>query len=275
MDADNKSKFNDIGFLSDESSTNHVALKVITSEYFKVCNNLNVLAHATLNKAVVHPDDRKEVYFTLYFQRMLSHYQAAIIMAERGMVHQIEIMLRCMLETLFDLVAFHENEDLFDALILGDGYQRLELLERIREQQKTTATYTHDEREDLDNIIASAEDVDRDDFKIYMKADMAGMLNDYRTTYSLLSETVHSTVHSIETDLIFHENSDEIIGINSFAQKMGDMSLLLMTSANYMTIGIKMLLTIFPNPENEAALNQLKDNVQNEWKKVVVAVQHR
>ncbi|NQY25853.1 MAG: hypothetical protein HRT92_01590 [Piscirickettsiaceae bacterium] len=75
MNANNKSKFNDVGFLSDESSTNHVALEVINSDYFKICKNLNMLARTTLDKAIVHPDDRKEVYITLYFQKMLSHHQ--------------------------------------------------------------------------------------------------------------------------------------------------------------------------------------------------------
>lgn len=267
--------FNDIGFLSDESSTNNIALEVTTSDYFTICNDLNVLAHSALNKAVVHTDNRKEVYVMLYFQRMLSHYQAMIIMAERGMVHQVEIMLRCTLETLFDLVAFHKNDDLFDALIFGDDDQRLTLLKQIREQQKTTATYTQDEIEDLDKLIANAEDLNREDFKVYMKADMAGMLNDYRTTYPLLSQSVHTSIHSIETDLIFDDYGDEIIGINAIVQKIGDMSLLLMTSANYICIGIEMLLIAFPNVENKDELTQLKDNVQKAWEKVIVAVQHR
>jgi hypothetical protein len=273
--ARNKFKFNDVGFLSDESSTNHIALEVINSQYFTICNDLNVLAHSALNKAVVHPDNRKEVYIMLYFQRMLSHYQAMILMAERGMVHQVEIMLRCMLETLFDLVAFHKNDDLFDALIFGDDDQRLQLLVQIREQQKTTATYTQDEIEDLDKLIANAEDLNREDFKVYMKADMAGMLNDYRTTYPLLGQAVHSSIHSIETDLIFDDYGDEIIGINAIVQKIGDMSLLLMTSANYISIGIEMLLIAFPNKESDDELTHLKDNVQKAWEKVIVAVQHR
>jgi len=271
----NKLKFNDVGFLSDESSTNHIALEVITSQYFTICNDLNVLAHSALNQAVVHPDNRKEVYVMLYFQRMLSHYQAMLIMAERGMVHQVEIMLRCMLETLFDLVAFHKNEDLFDALIYGDDDQRLQLLKQIREQQKITATYTQDEIDDLDKLIANAEDLNREDFKVYMKADMAGMLNDYRTTYPLLSQSVHSSLHSIETDLIFDDYGDEIIGINAIVQKIGDMSLLLMTSANYIAIGIEMLLIAFPSKEKKDELTLLKENVQKAWEKVIVAVQHR
>ncbi len=273
--ARNKFKFNDVGFLSDESSTNHIALEVTSSQYFTICNDLNVLAHSALNKAVVHPDNRKEVYIMLYFQRMLSHYQAMLIMAERGMVHQVEIMLRCMLETLFDLVAFHKNDDLFDALIFGDDDQRLQLLEKIREQQKIKATYTQEEIEDLDKLIANAEDLNREDFKVYMKADMAGMLNDYRITYPLLSQSVHTSIHSIETDLIFDDYGDEIIGINAIVQKIGDMSLLLMTSANYISIGIEMLLIAFPNDESNDELKHLKDTVQKAWEKVIVAVQHR
>ena len=266
-----QTKFNDIGFLSEECSTNEVAKNVTESEYFKVCNNLNKLAQATLNKAVVHPDDRKEVYATLYFQRMLSHYQAILIMAERCMLHQVEVMLRCMLETLFDLVAFHKNNDLFEALVMGDSAQRLEMLKLIRKQQQTKATYTKEELTDLDKTIASVEDIDRDDFKIYMKADLAGMLHEYRTTYATLSQTVHSTVNSLEVDLIYSDIHDGILGMNAYGQKTGELSTLLMTSANYMLVGLDMQLTTFPNSDKTADVIQLNSKVQAEWQKVVVS----
>ena len=151
----------------------------------------------------------------------------------------------------------------------------MQLLEKIREQQKIKATYTQEEIEDLDKLIANAEDLNREDFKVYMKADMAGMLNDYRITYPLLSQSVHTSIHSIETDLIFDDYGDEIIGINAIVQKIGDMSLLLMTSANYISIGIEMLLIAFPNDESNDELKHLKENVQKAWEKVIVAVQHR
>jgi len=275
MNSDIKSKFNDIGFLSDESASNQLAQQVTSSGYYKVCVNLNRLAQSLLQKAVVHPDDRKEIYMTLYYQRMLSHYQGLIIMAERGMIHQVEIMLRCMMDTLFDLVAFHENNELFESLVLGDSEQRLTLLKRIRKQQEVTATFTQEELIDLDKIIASADDVEREDFKAYIKADMAGMLNDYRTTYPLLSETVHSSMHSLETDLIFHNDYDEIIGLTAFGQSTGDMSNLLMTSANYIIVAMEILLTLFPDNDHHANLNELHNNVQAEWQNIVVPVQHR
>ncbi len=275
MNTETKSKFKDIGFLSDESTSNQLAQQVISSGYYKVCKNLNKLAQTLLHKAVIHPDDRKEIYMTLYYQRMLSHYQALIIMAERGMIHQVEIMLRCMMDTLFDLVAFHENNELFESLIMGDSEQRLNLLIRIRKQQKITATYTQDELDDLDKIIASADNVEREDFKAYIKADMAGMLNDYRTTYPLLTETVHSSIHSLETDLIFHKDYDEIIGLTAFGQETGNMSNLLMTSANYIIVAMEILLTLFPDHEHHADLTELHNDVQAEWQTIIVPVQHR
>lgn len=270
-----QSRFNDLGFLSEECFTNDISKQVTDTEYFKVCKSLNELAQSLLNKAVVHPDDRKEVYATLYFQRMLSHYQAILIMAERCMLHQVEVMLRCMLETLFDLVAFHKNKELFEALVMGDSAQRLEMLKLIRQQQETKATYTHEELNDLDKAIASAEDIDRDDFKIYMKADLAGMLHEYRTTYASLSQAVHSTINSLEVDLIYSDIDDGILGMNAYGQKTGELSTLLMTSANYLLVGIDMQLSIFPNTDKRSDALQLNDKVQLEWQKAVVsAVPH-
>lgn len=275
MNTDIKSKFKDIGFLSAESTENDLAKQVTSAESYNVCTRLNALAQSVLNRAVIHPDDRKEVYLTLYFQRMLTHYQAVIIMAERGMLHQVEIMLRCMLDTLFDLVAFHKHEQLFEALILGDNSQRLALLKEIREQQKTAATFTQEELDDLDKTIVSAEDIDHDDFKVYMKADMAGMLNDYRTTYSLLNATVHTTVRSIETDINFSQDSYDIVGFNAYGQSSDNMATLLMMSANYLIVGLEMLLNIFPCEKSQSELSLLQNQVQAEWQNIVVAVPHK
>jgi uncharacterized protein DUF5677 len=271
-----QSRFNDIGFLSTESTQSEVAIKVTSSHYYELCKNLNKVAQTLLNDSVVHPDDRKEVYATLYFQRMLSHYQAILIMAERCMFHQVEVMLRCMLEALFNLVAFHENEELFEALVIGDSSQRLELLQKISQQQKTKSTFTKDEMDDLTKTISSADSIDIDNFKVFMKADLAGMLHEYRTTYANLSQTVHSTIHSLEDDLISDPKTDEILGINVYGEKVAEISTLLMTSSNYLLVGLTMHLSIFPNSKQTDDVNNLSLSFQAEWQNVVVsaAVRH-
>ncbi len=268
------SKFNDIGFLSNESVNNVISQQVTESESYKICFDLNTIAQSVLNHTSVHPDDRKEVYAVVYFQRMLSHYQAILLLAERGMTHQAEIILRAMLETLFDLVAFHRHDDFFETLILGDAQQRLAFFKTIREQQKYRQSFTTDEVQELDRLIASAEDIDRSDFKVYMKADLAGMLHEYRTTYALLSETVHSAVHSLEADLEMNHHH-EVEAINTYEQKIGTMFTLLMTTANYMAIGLTTILKTVPNARNEADLQKLRDRMQTAWQSTSVAVSHR
>jgi len=101
------------------------------------------------------------------------------------------------------------------------------------------------------------------------------MLNEYRTTYALLSETVHSTVHSLEADLVINDNNNEIEAINAYEQKLGNMFTLLMTTANYMIISLNKVLIIDPNIENQASLQKLSHRMQAEWQTTVVAVPHR
>ena len=104
-----------------------------------------------------------------------------------------------------------------------------------------------------------------------MKADLAGMLHEYRTTYAILSKTVHSAVSSLEVDLIYSDIHDGIMGMNAYGQKTGELSTLLMTSANYMLVGLDMQLSTFPNSDKSADVIQLNNDIQAEWEKVVVS----
>ena len=271
----NKTSFNDIGFLSGECLTTPALQQISSSDCYKFCENLNRAAQTVLNHIVIHPDDRKEVYAMLYFQRMLSHYQAALILARRGMIHQVEIILRTLLETLFDLAAFHHHHEFFDVLILGDSNERLAFLKALREQQETLDTYSDEEIEELEKIIASSEDVDRKDFKVFIKADLAGMLNEYRTLYALLGESTHSTVHSLEADLIINPTTDAIEGIKAYDIKTDGIHSLLMSTANYMLIGLNMILQIVPSIKAKADIEILNNKIQDEWLNVVAEVSHR
>lgn len=270
-----KNTFKEIGFLANEAVTNQSAQELTSSECYKICLNLNRLAQSILNHAVIHTDDQKEVYAIVYFERMLSHYQAILLLTERGMLHQAEIMLRSLLEALFSLVAFYRHNDFFDVFVLGDQNQKLTFLKQIREKQRILDTYTDDELEELDRIIASTDNIDRADFTVFMKADLAGMLNEYRTLYPLLSESVHSTIHSLAKDLIINPKNKEIDDINVWNKKPEDIYPLLLSTANYMSIGLNMILHLVPNAKSEADLQIIENKIQGEWQHCVSAVSHR
>lgn len=268
--------FREVGFLSEQCSNGDFATEIKQSGYYTVCKDLNKLAQSVLNHCHIHPDDEKEVYLTLHFQRMLSHFQSIILMSERGMTHQAEVMTRCMLELLFNLVAFHQHDDWLEAMTVGNDDQRREVLIRLYNQQLETPTFTEDEMAYLKKIINSADEDDRDDIHVFMKAELAGLLNEYRTTYQLLSESVHSNLHSLKADLEMDERSDAIVGINTRADHLDRLSTLMLTASDYLMAGIEIMLKIHRQPEDQTtSLENIKRKVQDVWKHTVVKVSHR
>ncbi|MCX4186867.1 DUF5677 domain-containing protein [Methylophaga sp. OBS4] len=267
--------FKQVGFLSEHCSSGELAMEIKQSGHYRVCIELNRLAQTILNRCHIHTDDEKEVYLTLHFQRMLSNFQSILIMAERAMTHQIEIMTRCNLELLFNLVAYHLNDDLLEAMIVGNDDQRREVLKKLYQAQQVSPTFTETELAHLRQVINSADEIDRGDIKVFMKAELAGLLNEYRTTYQLLSESVHGSLHSLAADLEIDEKWGAIIGINTCADHSDKLSTLMLTSADYLITGIDIMLKLHKQPEQLAAFESVKLNAQNEWKHIVVKVSHR
>lgn len=268
--------FREVGFLSEQCCFGDFATGIKQSGYYMVCKDLNKLAQSILNNCRIHPDDEKEVYLTLHFQRMLSHFQSIIIMSERGMTHQVEIMTRCMLELLFNLVAYHQNDELLEAMIVGDDDQRREVLIKLYNEQLETPTFTESEMAHLKQIINSADKIDRGDIHVFMKAEIAGLLNEYRTTYQLLSESVHSSLHSLQADLEIDEDFDAIVGINTRADHQDRLSTLMLTAGDYLIAGIEIMIKVHRYPDEQVSnLENIKHKAQDVWKHIVVKVSHR
>lgn len=267
--------FKEVGFLSEQCCHGDFATEIKESGYYIACKDLNKLGQSILNHCRIHPDDEKEVYLTLHFQRMLSHFQSMIIMSERGMTHQAEVMTRCVLELLFNLAAYHQNADLLDAMIVGNDNQRRDVLVKLLNEQQQTSTFTENEIQHLKTVINSADEIDRGDIHVFMKAELAGLLNEYRTTYQLLSESVHSTLHSLQADLEIDEHFDSIIGINTRADHQDRLSTLMLTTADYLVSGIEIIMKVHSQHEQTTALENVKQQLQNVWQHNVVKVSHR
>ncbi len=268
--------FREVGFLSQQCCFGDFATEIKQSPYYMVAEDLNKLGQTVLNHCQIHPDDEKEVYLTLHFQRMLSHFQSIIIMSERGMTHQVEIMTRCLLELLFNLVAYHQNPDLLEAMTVGDDDQRRRELSKLYDEQMEAPTFTESELAHLKLVIQSADNIDRGDIHVCMKAELAGLLNEYRTTYQLLSQSVHSTLHSLQADLEIDETFDAIVGINTRADHQDRLSTLILTGADYLMAGIEIMFKVHRLPaQHKEELNVIKEQTHDVWKHIVVKVSHR
>jgi hypothetical protein len=268
--------FREVGFLSEQCCFGDFATEIKQSDYYSVCEDLNKLGQSVLNDCRIHPDDEKEVYLTLHFQRMLSHFQSIMIMSERGMTHQVEIMTRCMLELLFNLVAYHHNDELLEAMIVGDDDQRRAVLVKLYNQQLETRDFTDNEMAHLKQVVNSADKIDRGDIHVFMKAELAGLLNEYRTTYPLLSESVHSSLHSLQADLEIDDEHDAIVGINTRADHQDKLSTLMLTASDYLISGIEIMMAIHQqSQQHKEKLETIRQHSQEVWKHIVVKVSHR
>ncbi|WP_438969755.1 DUF5677 domain-containing protein [Methylophaga sp.] len=267
--------FKDVGFLSEQCCNGDFATEIKQSSHYIACKDLNKLGQTVLNRCLIHPDDEKEVYLTLHFQRMLSHFQSIIIMSERGMTHQVEVMSRCMLELLFNLAAYHLNADLLEAMTVGDDDKRREVLIKLLNQQNDEHSLTEPELAYLRGIIDSADKIDRGDFHVFMKAELAGLINEYRTTYQLLSESVHSSWHSLHADLEIDDRDDSIVGINTKAEHQDRLSTLMLSAADYLVSGIEIMIKIHHQDEQSDDVQNIKDQLKNVWQHNTVKVSHR
>lgn len=267
--------FDDVGFISEQSRTDDFNHAIHQSQQFQLCEQLNQLGQRISNQNQIHPDDEGEVYLVLYFQRLMAHFQAVLLLSERGMTHQTEIMTRCILEVFINMAAYYRHPEFLDAMTAHDDNKKLAVLQQFYLEQKRTPTLTEEELQHIKLIIASPDQIDREDIAIYVKAEYAGLMYEYRTTYALLTESVKSCIHSLQTDLIFDEQTNSIVGMATRQDETDRLISLLMTSATYLADAISIMLNLYSFPEQTEEFQRLKSSMQKVWSQTSVKVSHR
>jgi len=268
-------QFKEVGYLSEQSLQNDVANTIRASKSYQAALTLNKLGQTILNHSHIHPDDEKEVYLILHFQRLLSHYQAIILMTERGMLHQAEVLTRCLLETFINLVSYHLNDDFLAAMTVGDDQQKRQILTNLYTEQKQVANLTKGEMQQLEALITSNDHIDREEVKVFMKAEMAGLINEYRTTYQILSESVHSCLHSLSKDLERDEIRGSIIGINACTEQVGELQTIILVASDYMADATDIILQRHKQPIQQSEFEALRLTIKDAWQGIVTQVSHR
>lgn len=251
-------------------------LDALQDEVLNICKDYSKLCNQLMNGFKTHTDDRVEVVMTLLLNRMLSHFDGILLLAEKQLLHQAEILSRSLIACSFDYIAYHRHPEFVTALVIGDDNERRQVLNNYYRQQLEKPTLTQLELEQLHVIIESADQIDRSDIHTCIKADMAGLLNDYRTTYQLLSESVHNSLHSLEQDLEIDELHDEIIGINCHGDGLNNLNNLIMIAETFLHNCLA--IAIQQNGNNKAdldALNQHKHRLNSVWQTHTMKASHR
>ncbi|MEX1199679.1 MAG: DUF5677 domain-containing protein [Methylophaga sp.] len=241
----------------------------------QLTNAIEESLKTVLNCATVHPDDEIETVKWLYLHRLFTDYQAFILLSGNGMLRQCQILMRCMLEIVFEMVAWQRNPDLQSAMVNGEDSDRHHVLDNLLTLQKTKATLTKQELIMLQALVNSPDEMDRKSLPTVIKAEFADLLQLYRTDYQLLSETVHSEAHDIKADMIKDINNESLIEIHTLASDQTEMDELLLQTADYVLTAHESFTKLSGSNINSDEFDKLQHQLQTCWHRQVSPVPHK
>ena len=241
----------------------------------QLTNAIEESLKTVLNSATVHPDDEIETVKWLYLHRLFTDYQAFILLADKGMLRQCQILMRCMLEIVFEMVAWQRHPDLQSAIVNGEDSDRRQVLDNLLTLQETKATLTEHELNMLQALVTSPDEMDRKSFPTVIKAEFADMLQLYRTDYQLLSETVHSETHDIKADMIKDINNEALLEIHTLASDQTEMNELLLQTADYVLTAYESFTKLSGSSINSDDYDNLQQQLQTCWHRQVSPVPHK
>lgn len=198
------------GFLSPEVQRYLNECRVRYAGWFELVRSINRLAQSLLGEVRIDADEPRPSIAGLLFTRVLGHAQGAVLLIERGMPTQGEVLCRASLEALFGLLAVVEKADTAEFLIKADRRHRLNLL---KAKQRLSAGLDADTERQVTRLIREIEkDLKRDpspkikNGETRHLAERAGQLAMYNSAYKLLSLSVHSNLRDLERQLGLDDN---------------------------------------------------------------------
>jgi Family of unknown function (DUF5677) len=216
----------DQGFLSFDVEAIKKDIEKKYPELLQLAHEVNSFIWSYQHTLDINNEELPEVLGgTLYF-RSVSHYQGLLLLLERGMLPQSQIMLRALIEALFSLVAISNDNSNAKKILESDEHERKAALIKLNEFRKPQNPNDPDiefTETKIAKIRTEIECKKTKKLKSIDKANDADMSSWYQTVYALTSFAVHSSPISLESHLVINEddkkikefiNEPEIIGAN-------------------------------------------------------------
>ncbi|MEN6630765.1 MAG: DUF5677 domain-containing protein [Sulfuricella sp.] len=201
--------------------------------------------------------DTRQLAAAILYRRIVSAFEAVIVLAERGMHTEGVTQRRSMLEGLFVLGAIWQKPDTVKDF-LGNDQHRVHRI--LKNTKRMSASIQDDIATDLppdavDQKVAELKSSTKGQKAMSTAdyADAAGLLDFYLTDYSFSSEATHHVAKDIERQIALDENG-EVDGLYWGPEKEMP-SELLSPAVDYMLMAIKAVEGVFSMQESEAVAN--------------------
>lgn len=180
--------------------------------WFLLAESVNDFCHELLLQLAPQRDDARQVLSSILFKRILSAFQAVVLLGERGMHTEALIQRRGMLEALFVLGAIWHQPEIVNDYIKNDEHRRRDIYKKIKKSSKQARANLFDwlSDQELDEQIHKLEAATKGVRYLSIEAfAQAAHLNDaYLTDYTILSEAAHHVSKDLERHLGIDENDN-------------------------------------------------------------------
>ena len=148
--------------------------------------DLNSFAQNVFRRCDVHENDLRRTLAKTLFIRILSNYQGAYLLGERGMEAEMKVLLRSMCEATFALVACAKNAEFAKSYIRHNENERLKLINRLLLSQ--SGVTDSDERAEIlkqrELLLKKKATGQIKTLKVWEIAETADMKEMYNTAYA-------------------------------------------------------------------------------------------
>lgn len=206
------------GFLAEEIKKWIEKHRIENETWFKLSDECNEFGQKILYSIAIKKDHLQSLLVALWFSRALSHSQAIVLLMERGMLYEAQIILRTLLEVVFSLIALSKNPALGHEFLKDEKIQELKRYNISKNLPKNLKQNDKDQQNYIDKLIEELKfEICKNNYKELKTeyiAQKAGMTNYYNLIYSRLCSTVHARIRDLENQLILDDDKEEIKQLN-------------------------------------------------------------
>lgn len=201
--------------------------------------------------ASVNANDLQQLLLATLLHRALTSYQASVILAQRGLPQEAQVMLRTLLEVTFKIVAIAKDSAVGRAFVQEDELHRRKFLNKFKLlnpllQDPATLSVL----ESLQSAIAQRiKDADVKELKTQWFAKKAGLSDFYNSAYAVLSDSVHANVRTLERALNV-DDSGNLLSLN-YGFSDNDFDIHLLTAAEALIFCLRAVFSVIDVPTAE------------------------
>lgn len=147
------------GFLGDEGAQCIPLVRKRAPDWFDLAEAANAFCHELMLQCAPNKDSGQHMLAAMIFNRVLSAFQAVVLLTERGMFTEASVQRRSLMEALFLLGAIWQQAELVPIYIKNHQHRRRDLYKHMRKISKE-ARAEHPRLptdEQIDKVLAELE----------------------------------------------------------------------------------------------------------------------